>query len=182
MSGEKAVWRCFWAAVPTRASCDRLAGALANQADDRQLRWIPAENWHITVCFLGDLALPAIQRLKRLGSQHPWQGDLALQVMGIRPFPSPRSRLLAVCFDTSEALSNWADRLGEDAQAAGLDSDRRPLRPHLTLARSRHKQPISNPPDIGLGPTLVCDRISLFRSELTPAGARYHPLLTLGSG
>ncbi len=178
-NGVETHWRCFWGAVLTRSSSVGLARALAGHQAHAGLRWIPRENWHVTLCFFGDVAVPRVQQLIQRGRQHAWSGKLTLTVDGVRPFPSRRSALLAVCFDASDALSRWASLLGKDADAAGVAFDRRPLKPHLTLARSRNRKPITRPPEIRLAHSLVCDRICLFRSELGSSGARYHPLVTI---
>ena len=67
------------------------------------------------------------------------------------------------------------------ARAAGFAAERRDFAPHLTLGRWRDRAPRPELPPCDAGQARV-DRLTLFRSELGPRGARYTALhvFTLG--
>lgn len=146
-----------------------------------RVRWLPAENWHITVKFLG--ATPP--RLVPWVEETVWRvaaGHAAARVSlgGIGAFPS-----------TARARVVWAgveDPMGALAQlAAGLDValaaefrvDMRAFTPHITVARP--EPPIRLAAATGGAPTLSTepfsvDRVVLFRSHLRRPAPRYEPL------
>jgi 2'-5' RNA ligase len=78
----------------------------------------------------------------------------------------------------STALSLLAERVERAARAAGFDEERRPFRPHLTLARAaRGGSPTwSEDFEAAIEETVEVDRLVLFKSTLSPSGARYTAL------
>lgn len=141
-------------------------------------RWIPPENQHVTLKFLGwatsdrlDAISEAIDMVAR--SHAPSE----VSVTSLGAFPSERRvRVLWVGLEDPEALLT---RLATDLERAfepmGYAPEDRPFTPHLTLARfkvpERWREPL---PELrgGLDPFLV-ERLELFRSRLHPKGARY---------
>jgi len=143
-------------------------------------RWVPEENLHVTVKFLGAtwprLATWVPERVGEAAARgRPGVGRLA----GVGAFPSPgRARVLWA------GLAEGADLLGEvaraldDALEAEFRPERRPFRPHLTVARS--DPPIPLPASFGetdlASDAFPIDRVILFRSHLRRPAPRYEPL------
>jgi RNA 2',3'-cyclic 3'-phosphodiesterase len=163
---------------------------------DPALRRVPAESLHITLAFLGDRSLDEVEPIERtleevadvplfleLGSPvgRPERGSpqvMALPVTFPRPIEARQAEL-------AEILS--FERLYEP--------EKRPFWPHVTVARvraegrgSRRPVPVevpSGPPPTARVGFFHGVRISLYRSELQPSGARYVPLAQVqlpGSG
>jgi len=144
----------------------------------RALRLLEAEQLHLTVKFLGVRA--------------PWEMEaaraaLAASVgpMGILELGAPlwlparRPRALAVeVHDRSGGLSRLHATVGAALEAA-IDSppERRPFRPHVTVARMRGGMA---PSERVLVPTpALCfgaERLTLYRSRLSPDGASYEAI------
>jgi RNA 2',3'-cyclic 3'-phosphodiesterase len=147
-------------------------------------RWVPAENLHLTLVFLGwvdpgevepirsaleGAATPAAAFTARLG--HPGR------------FPDRgKARILWVGFEGgAEALADLAGR-ARDGVAERV-TDARPFRPHVTVARAR--QPVrvtasaleAVPP---LDRDVRVDVVTLFRSHLGSPHPRYEPIARLG--
>ena len=157
-------------------------GALADPA----LRPVTPESLHVTLAFLGHRpreeveAIAAVVR-ERVGPA-PWVELLDPEQ---RP-PRGRARLYAL-----PALSPGAEAL-QASLAQGLaeggfyEHGKRPFWPHVTVARVRpegrgSKRPavVADPPGKlpeGMSEARVCRRMTLYRSELQPTGARYVPL------
>lgn len=112
-------------------------------------------------------------------------GSEALVDPEARP-PRGRARLYAL-----PALSPGTEALQGPvaqglAEAGFYEPEKRPFWPHVTVARvrpegrgSRRPAVVSNPPGkipVELSEAQVCRRMTLYRSELQPTGARYVPL------
>jgi 2'-5' RNA ligase len=153
---------------------------------DPALRPVAPESLHVTLAFLGqrpEEEIEAIAAVVREGTgPAPWVELLDPEA---RP-PRGRARLYAL-----PALSPGTEALqagvAEGLAAAGFyEPEKRPFWPHVTVARvrpegrgTRRPAIVSEPPGklpAGLSEARVCRRMTLYRSELQPTGARYVPL------
>ncbi|MDX6603680.1 MAG: 2,3-cyclic 3-phosphodiesterase, partial [Solirubrobacterales bacterium] len=153
---------------------------------DPALRRVAPESLHVTLAFLGYRAEKEIGRIAEAVGESagpaPW-------VELLDPVPRPprgRARLYAL-----PALSPGTEALQAGLQAnlveAGLyEPEKRAFWPHVTVARvrpeargSRRPARVSEAPK-QLPPALkepfIGVRMTLYRSELQPQGARYAPL------
>jgi len=153
---------------------------------DPALKPVASGSLHVTLAFLGhrpetEIEVIAAVVRERAGPA-PW-------VELLDPEPRPprgRARLYAL-----PALSPGTEALqaglSEGLAAAGFyEPEKRPFWPHVTVARvrpegrgSRRAAIVSKPPGkvpIGLSEAQICRRMTLYRSELQPSGARYVPL------
>ncbi|WP_028650037.1 RNA 2',3'-cyclic phosphodiesterase [Nocardiopsis sp. CNT312] len=141
--------RLFVALSPPPDTLDAVEAAVAlGRAHTPDLRWVPREEWHITLVFLGEVAeerLPALA--ERVAEQVRVRHPLTLGVQGWGRFPrrGPRSAVLwaAVTGDTV-ALDRLARGLRSAARAARIPVERRPYVPHVTIARSRPPRDLSD--------------------------------------
>lgn len=128
--------RLFAAVAVPAAQRAALAAALPADAG---LRWVPAERWHVTLAFYGEVDEPAYAdlhaRLARAAARSP---ALTLRLAGAGTFPADpaRARVLwcALAGDLG-VLTRLAERASAAGRRAGLTIQRRRYHPHLTLAR-----------------------------------------------
>jgi RNA 2',3'-cyclic 3'-phosphodiesterase len=147
-------------------------------------RWTRTEGWHVTLKFLGatwprlvDDVRASVARAA--GETAPFASSLTH--LGV--FPSPgRARVVWVGLeDTDQRFVRLAGRLDE-LLSEHFVAERRPFSPHLTLARLNPPRDLRTlAPDL-VGTSMASDRFSvdrlvLYRSHLSPKGARYEPLL-----
>lgn len=152
---------------------------------DSALRPVPAENLHITLAFLGWQAEKDVPRLAGLLEESV--GPAPLVELG-DPEPRPRRQprvfgLPAVSPGTELLQAGLQERLVE---GRFYKPEKRPFWPHVTVARVRSegrgkKRPmhVGRPPKTlaeGLTEPFYGVRLTLYRSELQPSGARYVPL------
>jgi len=174
---------------------DWLRGRLAEVQEElkragAQVRWVPPENVHLTVKFLGDtpdgLLSEVSDRIKDcVGGIEPF----AMRVEGVGAFPEPaRARVVVVHIQAPEALYTLNRRLEDAAEALGLGREERRYTPHLTLGRV--KGPKGRDRLAGLiagmsgrpfGEVEAAEMVFMM-SELSPGGARYTPLARFALG
>ena len=185
--------RLFAALVPPAAALAHLAAAVAQAVSGAgsavPLRWVPAEQRHLTLAFYGevpDARVPDLSaRLERAaGRSAPAQ--LALAGAGTFPGRRTNARVLWVGLVGELAeLTRLAERAVAAGRRAGLALEDRPFRAHLTLARAR-----TGPADLSVpvaalsgyrGPDWAAESISLVRSYLG-ATARHEELARFSLG
>jgi len=152
------------------------------------LRWVRPEGIHLTLRFLGDVPDTELDTVRlALASCAGAVAPFRLETAGVGVFPHARSpRVFWVGFRTLPAPLYHLQGLVERAvNGIGFDPERRPFRPHLTVGRFRRQLRRSDRDllegalrrhgDRGFGEVPVT-RLSLYRSRLLPAGARYDEL------
>ncbi|WP_395292293.1 RNA 2',3'-cyclic phosphodiesterase [Kitasatospora hibisci] len=142
---EPSTLRVFVALAPPDDAKDELARALRPAyAAYPRLRWNRIEDWHITLAFLGELPSTAVPSLRSvLAGAAASHSALRLGLRGGGHFDE---RLLWSGIDGDlERLHALAADVRELVRSCGIEFRDRPLRPHLTLARSRRDDPASVP-------------------------------------
>ncbi|MFH8469488.1 RNA 2',3'-cyclic phosphodiesterase [Streptomyces sp. NPDC017991] len=134
---QSATQYAFIALAPPDDAKNELAHALSPAyAACPGLRWNRIEDWHITLAFLGELPVQAVQRLRSpLADLAAARPSLELTLLGGGHFDE------RVLWSGIEGDLDQLHELAEAVRARVRDCDiafaERPLRPHLTLARAR---------------------------------------------
>jgi RNA 2',3'-cyclic 3'-phosphodiesterase len=159
-------------------------GLLQKNAGSSGVRWVAAENIHLTLKFLGDVSpssLASIQdMLKTESGLHP---RFHLKVGGLGTFPSQkRLRVVWLGVDTPPELVSLQRGLESASTKLGYTPETRPFSPHLTLGRVRENvttaelialtSALKENKINALGVFLV-EEIHLFKSDLLPGGSVY---------
>ncbi|MFF8469168.1 RNA 2',3'-cyclic phosphodiesterase [Streptomyces griseus] len=129
--------RVFLALAPPDDAKDELAQALspAYGAHPR-MRWNRIEDWHITLAFLGELPVAAVPPLMApLAGLAARRRPLRLALHGGGHFDE-RVLWTGIAGDLA-GLHHLATDVRALVRECGVSFPERPLRPHLTLARSR---------------------------------------------
>jgi 2'-5' RNA ligase len=151
----------------------------------RGVRWVGAEQIHLTLAFLGPVGS---EEGRELSSQLATVrfGPFFLPLEGIGTFPGkgwPRVIWLGVGAGHPH-LFQLHKRVIDAALAAGLQPDLSPWRPHFTLARCAKVSPeairsfLQAHADFSLG-LIPFNVFHLQSSQLTPAGSEYRVELTV---
>ena len=158
----------------------RMALADALEPLDIPGRLVPPENWHLTLRFLGSVDRPTFEIFARSLSRVESTSTFRIRMEGLGGFPRPESAAVVWAgITTASAMSLGAlNEIAEDAaQAAGLEPEDRPFRPHLTLSRVRPPEGIGHLTDVELDLTWIADSVVLYRSHLDEGPAQYEPLM-----
>lgn len=131
--------------------------------------WVVAEDYHITLHFLGAATEQQLQRLSQ---------ELKPIVRSIYPFAlvinqlgcfgqSQQPRIFWAGLADSPQLAQLQKSMAPSCQAAGFTVDQRPYRPHITIARKwKGKDPFVLPP-MPVSPPLswTAEEVILYRSH-----------------
>lgn len=143
------------------------------------IRWIPEENWHATLAFIGDREESDLDSLVALIEACLLAANpLQVQPHRIQAFPSRQQpRLLALKAEPSSSLSQLYFQLN---QTLGLKEAARQFRFHVTVARFRDQdeETIRNLNEsirdlTEIGGTWHIPRLTLYESSLKQSGATY---------
>jgi 2'-5' RNA ligase len=173
--------RLFVAAYPPERACAHLAATVAALAVGRaaaagvNARLAAPANWHVTLAFLGDVpderaqdagtALAAAVAGWRGGRPELWLG-------GGGRFGRGRFTIMWVGLGGEvDALTRLGTTIRRELRRSRLPYDRKPLRPHLTLARPGDRVDVAD--DLAAlrryeGPRWELSELRLVRSHLGP--------------
>lgn len=174
-------------AEPLRA-CSRLIAHLRYRVDG--VRWIPADNLHVTLAFLGDVVAREIPELcdavaEVCARHHPFELGLA----GMGAFPDlrrPRVLWIGVDHGVTES-ARLEESLSRRLASFGYRRENRAYVPHLTIGRIKGNLRWKSSADKTLaelatwtgGTSEVMD-VKVMSSELSPSGPKYRTLATCG--
>ena len=145
----------------------------------KHIRWLPKENYHLTLAFLGNVEYGLIDSLQRKLIQNlSFIKAVTYRFSEITPFPfSGTSKIAAAMLENSNALMQLQHNTAKCVHAFGISLERRRFTPHVTLGRlkSRSRKSMAfQPQQIFLEG--VSEKVVIFQSELTPKGSVYTSL------
>lgn len=176
--------RLFFALMPTARDRERLRPLVEGLLPSNAGRTVPAPNWHLTLHFHGAADRSQAEVLCRVLSQ-AYADDagspvpafpLTLRCGGLGWFRAGRSGVLWLRVQPSAGLVRFHQTLTARLLTAGMirgAGDRRPLIPHITIARDVPMRLIcSLDADDGRSVDICVDRPSLMRSARDAASGR----------
>lgn len=159
------------------------------QETGADLKLVEAENMHLTLRFLGEIALSTvnsvIEELKMVNFK-----PFRLTLQGLGAFPNLR-RINVVWVGIIEGkteLEQIAEKIESSVRKIGLPPDRKGFSPHLTIARVRTGRnrdklaeilKMSQNHNVG---SINVDSIRLKRSVLIPKGPKYSTIFEVKVG
>ena len=153
------------------------------------IRWVPTQNMHLTLKFLGDIASTHVDFLKQLLTREATQhSQFDLQIGGLGSYPnSRRPRVLWVGLHAPADLTSLQKNIEAGTTRLGYEQEERAFSPHLTIGRVRQNISPSELPkiraamdNIQLGNigTARVDSVHLIKSELQPNQSIYTKLFS----
>ena len=115
---------------------EEIAGELtALQSGVPDARWVTPENFHVTLCFAGEVQGAVMRDLEEELSDAAGP-KFAVRVAGVEQFSSGKQpKALVALIEKSERLERLAQKVSTIVRHCGIAVDRRKFRPHVTLAR-----------------------------------------------
>jgi RNA 2',3'-cyclic 3'-phosphodiesterase len=165
--------RVFFALWPEAGARDALRALARDTAAQTGGRAPSAENVHLTLAFLGDVAATRLAALHAIGP---------VVAAAVPPFTLTLDRVGAfgdgrIAWAGASAPPRDLERLAHSLNGAlakeGFPTERRAFHPHVTLARHCRRPAATGT----LAPIAWrVERITLYASELSPRGPRYREL------
>ncbi len=159
------------------------------------VNWVRSDSIHLTLKFLGNVESGMVEQVvTAIEPIRKRQPPFPLEIHGLGVFPHiRRPRILWIgCTGDVPALLNLVIRIENALEPLGFSPEKKPYSPHLTLARIKRDNSmvgrvlsqsglLEQPQNLG---SVLIDRITLFRSDLSPFGAEYTSLgtVTLNEG
>lgn len=163
------------------AEIDRIRREIERRRARVQARWVPPENHHITLWFLGEVddsrAASVAKALER-----PFETPaFTLRISGAGTFPpsgAPRVIWMGIA-EGSPSLRSLHEDLATRLAPLGFEREARAYSPHLTIARVKEGPPaLRDTLRAAVGDVGACTvgAVTLFRSRTSPKGATYEAL------
>ncbi|RMF45051.1 MAG: RNA 2',3'-cyclic phosphodiesterase [Anaerolineae bacterium] len=154
------------------------------------VRWVPPENIHLTLKFLGDVSVKNLPLVKdALRQEAAGRKAFAISAGGLGAFPQPnRPRVLWVGVEAPDELFALQRNIEAHMERLGYERDSRPFTAHLTLGRVSRSASSSDVRKVarvlqehklGFVGVSQVDEVHLFRSDLRPGGAVYTRLYSV---
>jgi RNA 2',3'-cyclic 3'-phosphodiesterase len=145
------------------------------------VQWVPEDNWHITLVFLGETSVELIPKIKeRLLSVCHKSQTFKLHISDFGGFPDTQgARVVWLGVQRSQALLNLQTEIETELSKFGLMPEAREYWPHLTVGRLRNKKSIVD----AISPVvrkkvgdLYVDEVRLYESTLAQPYPKYEIL------
>ena len=155
------------------------AKLVSGQDKRHRIRWMPPENFHLTLTFLGDVdSCKLIELNFSMERKLELTGMVHCKISTITPFPFTRSpkKIAALVEPTDKLLSLQMD-VANCARKCGIMLERRRFVPHVTLGRLkvRHGKSVNFQP-LTIFFEGFAGAVTLYQSNLTQDGAVHLPL------
>jgi 2'-5' RNA ligase len=165
---------------------ERISSLMQPWRRERGVRWVPPENLHITLYFLGSLEEGGIEEIERAGlNAVNGKEAFTVQVEGVSAFPSvSRPRVFWVGVSDEGRLKSIYEDLGRELAACSLEVplEKSGYVPHITLGRVKQRCSASLMEQVRTAAAArfggcTVDHLTLYQSVLSPRGASYRQVL-----
>jgi 2'-5' RNA ligase len=166
--------RLFVAIRPPQAVLDLLIDTME---DGPELRWVPEENLHLTLRFIGEVERPQANDIADSLSRLRFPA-FEMAIRGVGRFERKNGGQLWTGIVPRRPVAELAAKVDRACVAAGLEPEHRAFHPHITMARwgrraadeaatfeRRHSDLASD--------VFVVEEFILFESHLSRHGAHY---------
>ncbi len=146
------------------------------------VRWVPAENVHLTLKFLGELSEERMDEVcGAVDRAVDAVGSFEMAVGGFGAFPTPRRpSVIWTGIELNPVLGALQERVETELGSIGFPREDRRFKPHLTIGRAKKK---ARPPEfrgleaalaeLRFADTFQVSSVDVMKSQLLPTGAVY---------
>ena len=181
---ESTTWRVFCAiAIPdaVRQQIRDHVNSLVRSFPDVKASWTNADNIHLTIKFLGNIAIGRVHSITdsaAAATNELKAFDVEIGSCGVFPGRSRPKVLWIGISDPSGGLSQLQKRLEIECEKRGFPKEDRPFRPHLTIARLRGGNDTRTLVEAHLATKfpvqiVTVNELTVFRSDLSSHGSKY---------
>ena len=150
------------------------------QFEHSDINWVPPEQFHVTVHFLGETDERMILKLTKQLNEVSYPPQFELFLDGLDAFPDkkePKTMYVRTSFRT-EAFG-VVKRSANVLAGLGVPLGKRPWKPHITIGRVKKQAEVFKPREIEV-PEVSFDvgHFTLYESQLTHEGSEYSAIET----
>jgi 2'-5' RNA ligase len=138
------------------------------------IRWVPENNRHQTLAFLGDIPTPKLENLLGLfDATYQKVEQFQTRLTRLIRFPETNGRIIALINEPDSRLNFLFQTTLALLQNCHLELDRKTFRPHITLGRIKKAKQVETIFDQPTRIVLNIKSIRLYQSTLTECGSIY---------
>jgi RNA 2',3'-cyclic 3'-phosphodiesterase len=167
----------------------QISNEVKGKLENLPVRWVPVENVHLTLKFLGDVSLKNLEVLTEIISQAVSGYQVFdISVGGLGAYPNiHKPRVIWIGLECPSELTALQHSLEVETSRLGYAREERSFSPHLTLGRVsrnanshqiRKISSILSDYKVGFLGVADVDGVHLLKSELKPGGAVYTNIFT----
>ena len=143
----------------------------------QDVRWVPEENRHLTLAFLGDKPVSEVRSLLELFDEtYQRQTCFQYHLSLLTRFPDAKGRIIALTGDATGPLEDLYNITLDFLRANHVEFDRKRFRPHLTLGRIRKPKQVKTNFDRAVNISLDISSVRFYKSTFTQSGPIYQVL------
>ena len=162
----------------------QVSSQLQEKLPDTPVRWVNYQKMHLTLKFLGDISKENIGMVEKiLQSEAAKRQAMEIGIGGIGAFPKMRHpRVIWIGIEAPTDLFDLRRGIEDGVARLGYNYDKYDFTPHLTLGRISRKASARDVRKIGnvlheyqvgfIGVARI-EAVHLYRSDLSPEGAKY---------
>ena len=170
-------------------------GQISSQLQDKlpgtPVRWVNFEKMHLTLKFMGDISIENIGMVEKiLKTEASKRQVMEIGIGGIGAFPKMRHpRVVWIGVEAPTELFDLRRGIEDGVARLGYNYDKYEFTPHLTLGRISRKASARDVRTVGnvlhdfqvgfIGVARI-EAVHLYRSDLSPDGAKYSRLYSAG--
>ena len=168
-------------------AADALGRRLADAGLRLDAKWVPRDNLHITLWFIGEVIDDRVRAIQDALAPASAVPAFDVRLAGLGAFPlSGAPRVFWIGLRSgADGMTALNAEVGARLAPLGCEPERRPYSAHVTIARAKELASRSDAAGIRrIAHSLAADAglsrvsaVTLFRSRLSPKGAAYEPLL-----
>lgn len=147
------------------------------------IRWVPEQNRHLTLAFLGNRPIRVIKNLiDSMDDAYRLERSFQTPFSTLRRFPKPTGNIIALETEAATRLAFLYQITQKLLAENGLISENSPFRPHITLGRVKQPSSLNEKLNQPVNINLQVDKITLYQSTLTETGSIYLSLKDIELG
>ena len=170
--------------IEIKAKIEEITTYFKTQLPSKVIKWVDANNMHLTLKFMGETPANQLEPIKRAMQQvvntFPIF-EIAIENLGMYP-NAKKPRVVWLGISGEKNLISLHKQIDQALKEIGIQPERRPFSPHLTVGRVRRS--VDPESVIIVGKTLsefkvstlgrvTINEVVYYQSELTPQGPNY---------